>query len=276
MGFVRGGLVFIVTSILLTSLLLGSVFLTLSLSLKYNNFQDEIVSSLTETSSFNINITEEVEADFEEFEDRCQNDTEIDLSQEGYEIKIPCEVVDQGPEAVIEEGISDIVENSINEAYPENSGIGEFVKDFLFSDDASNSWKKFYYISLLISIILIVLMFFLIENKFNLPLSIGPLLIVSALPLIILNFSLPYLENSLLSPITVLFSEAYTVFLIYIIAGVILVVLGIGFKVLKLGYNVSKKLSKKPETIKTGKGFWENIKEKLSFGKNSEKSSVTS
>ena len=41
MGFVRGGLVFIITSILLTSLLLGSLFLTLSLSLKYNNFQDE-------------------------------------------------------------------------------------------------------------------------------------------------------------------------------------------------------------------------------------------
>lgn len=274
MGFIRGGLLLIVTSLLLISLLLGGLFLTLSLSLKYNNFQDEIVSSFTEASGYDLNITKEVESNFEELEERCQNNTEISLSQEEYDIKIPCEVVDQGPEAVIEEGIKDIVENSINKAYPENSGIGGFVKKLLFSDDASNSWKRFYYISLLVSIILIVLMFFLVENKFNLPLSIGPLLIVSVLPLLVLNFSLPYLENSLLSPITILFSESYTVFLAYIILGIVLIVLGFGLKVLKFGYGISKKLSKKPEDIKTEKSFWENIKEKLSLGKNVKKGSV--
>lgn len=269
MGFVRGGLLFIVTSLLLTSLLLGSFFLTLSLSLKYNNFQDEIISNIIETSGQDINITKEIEANFGAIEERCQNNTEISLSREGYNISVSCKAVEEGPEAVVEEGISNLIESSINEAYPENSKLGVFVKDFLFSDNASNSWKRFYYISLLISIILIILIFFLIENKFNLPLSVGPLLIVSILPIIVLNFSLPYLENSLLSPMVVLFSEAYTVFIAYIIIGVILIVLGFGLKTLKLGYHISKKLSNKNEV-----GFIDKIKEKLHLWINKKSNSI--
>lgn len=87
-------------------------------------------------------------------------------------------------------------------------------------------------------------MFALTEQKINFPISFGFLIAISSLPFVAVNYSLSFFANSILSPISILFSEAYTVFVGALIFGVSLIIIGFGLKFFKFGWSFSERFGK--------------------------------
>ncbi len=242
MGFIRGGLLFVLSSLIMFALLAANLSLTFSLSLEDNDFQSLILSDFSEAGGQELNFTKEVEENFDELIEHCENNTNFEFSQDGYGIDIPCEVVDQGPDAVVDEAFNDVIESAIEQQYPE-SGFGSFSR-LLFSSKASDYWMNYFYMILIVILVLGLVMFFFTEDKINFPIIFGFLLITSSLPFVAINFFLSLLENSILSPISILFSESYTVFLGALILGVSSILFGFGFKFFKIGWSFSEKIGK--------------------------------
>jgi len=172
MGFIKGSLLFIVSVVFFVMLIFGCVFLTISLSLKYENVEKEfpvIAENLTD-GKFNLieedfNLTKEMEKASEFMVDHCnqsytlqnsQNDTlqnqnasDVQKSSEdlpvsyvfsagGYVFVIPCSLLDEldeNPQALTESGISNIVNHIYYEEYDCNfwDCFKKAAPDFSFS-----------------------------------------------------------------------------------------------------------------------------------------------
>jgi len=243
MGFIRGGL-FVIASVLLFVLFLaGNTFLTLNLSLTYDNVQQELVSVIKDIVGDEMNLSEKIENDFEVMKLYCENNSEYVFSQEEHTFVIPCEIISEGSDAVIDYGINNLVNEVYYEEYDCN--FWDCIKDteapfFLVSEKAKNYWGEKFYFSLLICLILIILMFFLIENKTNLLIVVGSLLIVSSLPFMRLNWVLSFINESLFGFFTIFFSKAHYVFLIVFILGLFVIGFGIILKFFKIGFKISE------------------------------------
>ena len=125
---------------------------------------------------------------------------------------------------------------------------------FLVSKKAVDYWNSKFYLSILISFILLILIFFLLKNKLNLFFVAGFSFIFSSLPLLKLQSFLLFLiklsfnlfssnsllngfgyinsvdPNIILSVISVFFSQYSLAFLVMFILGILLVVAGIVLK----------------------------------------------
>jgi len=253
MGLIRGGLLFVVTVLLFLSFLVGNVFLTLNLSLDYDNVQPELTPVIRELAESEIDLNSIVNEKFESMELYCQNNSNSEVSdfvfnEYGYTFVIPCDIVFQGPVVVVDKGI----ENIVNEIYYKDYDCDFLdcfgrteMPFFLISAKAKDYWQSKFYFSLLISFVLIGLMFFLVEQKFNLPVVVGILFIISSLPFMKLNWLLSFFSNSLyLQFFTVFFTKAYMVFLITFILGIVILALGIILKFFKFGFWISNLFDK--------------------------------
>ena len=168
MGFIRSSLLFIIGILLLVSFLAGNVFLTLALSITPENIQKQVVSNFDEISELagdEINLTEELKENFGIIEEYCINNSDYVFSEQGYTVDIPCEIVEQGPDAVMKEGIKDI----IDKVYYEDYSCDSFWKCLLSSENPlfllseESSGKKHARISYLVivsTIILVIVSFF--------------------------------------------------------------------------------------------------------------------
>ncbi len=245
MGLIRGGLLFIVTSLLMFSLLSGNIFLTLGLSFDSEGVKSELVSSVTGTILNESSFSDNIDSSLDGYKSECENKTEFWISTSQGNFLISCEFVDQGTEAIVQEVVSKQVDQNLDELInKEECTSFECATKILFSEDGKNIWFSFFYFALMISIILAIIKLILTVDKINFSIQLGFLIIISSLPFIVLDFILPYFENSLLSPLTILFSEAYSVFIISVTTGAILLILGFGFKFYKMGSNFPSKFGK--------------------------------
>ncbi|MBA7673137.1 hypothetical protein ES703_81325 [subsurface metagenome] len=246
MGFIRGILLILVIVLLFLSLFLGNVFLTLNLSLDYENVQPKLVSAIKDVIEKEINLIGGIEEEFEFMKPHCQNNSKFVFSYSEYTFEIPCEVVDEGLEAVIDYQINSFVEEIYYKDYECDfwDCIGETEYPFfLVSAKAKDYWGEKFYFSLIASVIFIALIFFLVEHKTNLPILVGSLLTISALPFIKLDWILSFINKYILGFLTIFFTKAHTVFLIGLISGI--VIFGIGI-ILKF-FNLFDKFGKKKE-----------------------------
>jgi glucan phosphoethanolaminetransferase (alkaline phosphatase superfamily) len=95
-----------------------------------------------------------------------------------------------------------------------------------------NYFKSKFYISLLVSAILIALIFFLVEFKRNTLILTGSLLAVSGLLFAKLSIFASFIsDENLLSILSIIFTQAYKIFLITFILGIVLIGVGIGLKI---------------------------------------------
>lgn len=277
MGFIKSGLLVIVSTILFLLLFIGGIFLTFSLSLNYDSVHLEFIS-VTQDLVDEINLPEVIDEKLESMESHCQNNSEFIFSEEGNTFVIPCEVIPQGPEAIIESGVESVLKDNYYKDYDcdfwdcfEKTGS----PSFLVSEKARVYWNMKFYLSLLIVVILVVLMFFLIEKKTSLPLLVGSLLIISSLPFMKLNSFVGILINpalamagfsnmpvNLFNIFSIFFSKAHTVFLIMFLIGVGVLIVGVILKLFKIGFKISEffskrkgkeKVSKTKETSKSSK-----------------------
>jgi len=295
MGFIRGSLLVIVTILLFLSLFIGNIFLTLSLSLHYDNVGPELVSSTKDIFESQLDLESLIGKQLKPMELSCQTHSEFVFTEMGNTFIIPCDIISQGSEVIIDYAIESIVEQIYYAEYGcefwdclEKTGS----PSFLTSEKAKNYWNTKFYFLLMISIAMIVLMFFLIVKKTSLPILVGSLLIISSLPLMKLESFIGMLINpalsiagfsdaisiSLLSIFPIFFSQSRVVFLIMSISGIILLCLGIILKLFKVGLKISnflfqmnkKKNLKKIKKV-SKKNEQKNIKETKEIPKKKKK-----
>ena len=234
MGFIRGTLLFFVGLFLLVSLLVGNVLLTASMSLNYENVKPELTNTLKNTLQESGNL-KEVENNFGVMQMHCQNNTDyvFQSSQIDYAFVIPCEVVNQGSQAVIDYSSEKFVEEMYYRSYDcdlFDCPLAEGGSLIFVSQHAQNYWKSKFYYSLAASLFLIFLMFLLVEEKKGVFINVGALVIVSALPLLFFNWLVSYFNFA-----GILFSSSKKVFWIMIILGGALIVFGFILRILSLG-----------------------------------------
>ena len=261
MGIIRGIFIFILSSLILSSLTFGNLALTLSLSIGQENFKENLVKNIAEVIAEETDADEQLDVGLQNAEEHCKNNTEFALNSGGTEISIPCEKISRGSKAVIEESINDIIfENKQAENIECDSPINCFAKykDILFSEEAKNYWNKMFYLSLFVSLVFIGIMFFVVEEKLSLPISVGILVLISSVPFFVINFILPVFKISFLNPVSILFSQAYFVFLLMLALGIVFIVLGFGIKFFKIGYKISEMFSRKPDKKSDKKGEMNN------------------
>lgn len=292
MGFIRGSLLFIVSAVFFVTLLLGSVFLTMSLSLKYENVEKEvplIVENLTEGTfdlfEENFNLTGEMERASEFMINYCYQNNTLNqssfaspessedssmsyvFSAGGYVFVIPCSVLDEldeNPQALAEEGISNIVNNIYYEEYdcdfwdcfktvsPDFSFFSLFGEKqiewkgafFLVSEKARDYWNKKFNSSLIVLVVLTVLIFLLIGEKQNAPILIGALMMSASFVLLWFENILKGITKLYLIFFSLFFSKTGTVFWIVFISGLIIFGAGLALRFLQADL-VKKKFSMK-------------------------------
>jgi hypothetical protein len=255
MSIIRGGLTFFLGIVLLVFLIAGGLFLTLSLSANPDNLKEKIVSDsdkLIESAGeefIGSDVEEKIDDILPIIQSYCENNADYVFSQEGYTIDIPCETVKEGKDAIIEEGISDIVDEVYTEEYTCDSisscvfsGESPF---YLLSDEAKQEWKSYFYMALIVSILIILLIFFIHSNKIDIFLISGFLIILSSLPILGINKIASLLvDSSLLQIIPLLFSKAGFVFSVMFIMGIALLSVGILSKFFNIGHSLLEKMNK--------------------------------
>src|SRR3989344_4608178 len=88
-------------------------------------------------------------------------------------------------------------------------------------------WNKIFFFALFFSVLLAAFLFFFVEEKTNLPITIGFITIVSSLPSLLIKFTFSYFEN-ILKPLATAFSGSYFAFGIFFIVGILLIAIGFG------------------------------------------------
>ena len=245
MGLIRGGLLFIVTSLLMFSLLPGNIFLTLGLSFDSEGVKSELISSTTKSILDESSLFDEIDSNLNIIQSSCEGESEFSMSTSQGVLLISCEIADQGTEAIVQEAVNRQFDQNFDKLINGKECTSFLcVTKILFSEDGKDTWFNFFYFALMISLILILIKLVLTVDKINFPIQLGFLIIISSLPFIVLDFILPYFENSILSPLTVLFSETYSVFIISATIGAIFLIFGFGFKFYKMGSNFSFKFEK--------------------------------
>lgn len=229
MGLIRGALLTFVAVLLFLSLFAMNSFWTISMSLEFENLKPEMTKVVNEMILENMDSADSIEANIGNMQLLCQNTTEIVQQWEDRVFSIPCEVVDQGSEAIISYIVSDLVEKVYYDDYDCNFWECDFDPPYHFvSAKAQSYWNGWFYTTLIISILLAVGAFFLIENKRSLPFMLAGIIFLSAIPFVRVSWLLSLLGSwEFLSFFTIFFSKAYNVFLVMFILA--LVLLGVGF-----------------------------------------------
>lgn len=258
MGFIRGGLLIIIFVFLFIILFLGNVFFVLSLSLNYENVQEElgpVLKDLTKDKlniiEENFNLTEEMEEAREFMEEHCQNESSYVFVEGGYTFVIPCDILeelDENSQAIVDEGIENIIEQIYYDDYDckfwncfEETGLPLF----LVSEKAKNYWQDKFYFTLIAFAVMVILIFFLVEHKQNTPIVVGSILVLSSLPLLKLEKVIgSIIGDSYLAFVGVFFNKIDTIFWIVFISGLIIIGAGIALRFLHSDF-IKKKFSKK-------------------------------
>ncbi len=254
MGAIRGGLFVIASVLLFVMLLAGGAVMTLSTSLEYSNIHEEIAPAVTEIINEQINLPEQIEDGLPRMEEYCENNSEFVFSEQGYTVDLPCEVIAQGKDAIVEEAIDDAIDSVYYKDYGcvfwDCFGKTE-TPFFLVSEIAQNYWANKFYLAILISLALFVGMFFLAEKKSNSFIVGGILMVVASLPFVKIDSVLLwfFVDENYLNIFSALFGGATTVFVSMLIFGIILLGVGILMKMFGFGFWLNKKFGGSGEKV---------------------------
>lgn len=258
MGTLRNFFTVIVAVLLFFSVLSLNLFWILSSSLTYENIY-ETSSLVIKGILSNLNISFIMEDYSPKIIAYCQNNSEFVFSEQGYVFEIPCESALQGTDAILNEGIKNVVYQIYykNYSFSKNS-IDELQNNplFLISEKTHNFTNKILYFSSSIFIILFVTLFFLVDKKSNAFLIPGIYLIFSSL----LFFKMDKLISKSFSEIVsqflgIFFSTSFSVSIKLLILGIVFIFIFILLQSFKIGFWISKVMgkpnSKKEKQTKT-------------------------
>ena len=251
MGVIRGIFLVIVSVLLFLSFICVNLFGILSLSITYDNVQNQSVS-LVQTAVQNLNLTDKIQQAYPMMQSICKANPNYVFAITNYSINFSCDVIMQGTDAIINEGTKEVIHQIYYTNYDcdfLNCIHSTQVPVFLLSEKAYNFWTDKFRISLAVSFVLLVLLLFLVKKKENMPLLSGILLSVSSLPFIKLDVILNTFSNKIISQfLEVFFSQAFYFSLRTLIVGLVLIGLGIIFKIFDIGFFISNLISKIKKT----------------------------
>ena len=266
MGFIRGALGVFVSILLFIVFFVGCVFLTLTLSLQYENVYDRLSPIIQSTleEEIGVDISSEIEKEIGSMEIHCEDYPEgYVFSEGGYTINLSCDTLTQGTDAIVSSGIESIIETAYYTEYTCNFWKcfeEEEIPLFLVSEYAKDYWKAKFYLALGVALVLMAILFVLYKKKQNTFIVPGILLIVAALPFLriglLMNISGDRIIFELLS---IFFSKAKSVFRISFFTGIGLIVVGFVFKLFFVGFKLSKLFHR--EESKEIKGPIKEVKE---------------
>lgn len=258
MGLIRGALLVFVCVLLFVSFFLMGTFATLNLSLEYDTAKSQVTPLMKDLVEDKVDSTL-----VEDYEDILRNYCNVNSEyvfkdqETGHTFVIHCDTIGQGPDAIIEEEINSLFDDNYYKEY--ECDFWKCFKEldtplFLVSQHAKDHWRSNYYTFLLVSLVLAGLVFLLVNKKLNFPILAGILLGISFIPVSILDSIGKAILNVIFSSakraingldsidissfVVVFFSRADDVFLTGFIIGLILVAIGIFFKLLKVGFKI--------------------------------------
>ncbi len=256
MGLIRGGLLAVVSVLLFLSLFAGNVFLTLTWSLEYETIKPELASVVKDIlAQQGINLDEVMEEYSDEIESHCKNNSEYVFSEQGHVFVFSCDNMLQGPEEIIEQGIDSLIEEHYYKEYDCEfwdclRQIDDGQPFVLISEKARDYWKAKFYLTLMISTLLLIIIFFLVQGKHKLFIIAGISLIIASLPFMKLSWVFSLISSEYLDFVASFFTKAYNVFLINFIIGLAVFGAGIGLKFWSVGFKLSEFFSKKNDVKK--------------------------
>ena len=256
MGFIRKWLLSVFCIFLFLFLLAGNIFLIITLSLDYEYLKSEMVSMTSSLAEGNSSFSNEIEdAQYQKIISYCLNNSEFVFEDEkikGNSFTIPCEIAKKGKDAVFEKA----AEEFFYKIYYNNYSCNFFncFKEekslfFLVSEKSKNFWKNSLFFSIVISLVLILAVFLLVENRENFLIITGVLIIFSSLSIVgidrlvftlsnIFSFfeALGITNEIVFKIISIFFSKSGSVFIAGFSIGAFLVILGIVFLASKRFY----------------------------------------
>ncbi len=250
MGVIRGFLLVIVAVLLFLSLISASLFWTLSLSLNYENVQRQSTMIIKDFLGDNLNVSSVIPQYMPMIQSYCKNHSNLSyvFNAAGYTFDISCSSVSQGSDKIIEEGIKSLVNKVYYKEYDCNFWdcfVPTEPPLFLVSEKTHNVLVNNFSFSLVISIILAIGLFFLIEKKTNWPILVGGFLLINFFLFVKLDYLLSLFSDKMISKfLTIFFAEAYTVSVYALAGAVVLLAIGIVLKIFKLGFFIEKNVLK--------------------------------
>ena len=246
-GWIRRGALYFIAFILIFVLILANLFLTLGISLSYDNIKVNSVA-VTEKMFEKELASGQVDAFYDQLVRECDESQLVSITKQGALIQIDDEL--NSPEvncadlkASGKEGfISLIVSSFIEQNYYKEHDCTfwecfnqEGLKKpfFIISEMSHKYFMKLFYFALLISVVLLVVAFLLMSHRTNILPYAGILIIISALPFWKLDFmlSLSSIPIDLVQIISILFTDSFSVFLVDVIVGVLFIVFGVVLKI---------------------------------------------
>lgn len=250
MGFIRGMLAVLIGVLLFVSILSGALLLTLSSSLKYENVGERfgfVIKELVGQSE----LTNELQSKSSLMKAYCNQSSEYVFQYKDYNLVIPCSIIEQGTNAILDYGISITVQQTYYKEY-DCKFIDCFKQGelpiFLISEKSQNYFMNKFYLVLFFFILLSILMFVVLQKKSGLLTILGSFFIVSSLIIWkIGDVIMMPMNEQIRSIIGIFFSSSYSVFIKMLIIGIILVVLGISFTIAGIGMKINEFFSRMKE-----------------------------
>lgn len=252
MRVIKSILVIFISALLFVAFVGLKTFATLNSSLDYEIMKPKATAAIKNmlTKEYDLGLIEQNE---DYLKQHCKNNSEFTFQINSNEsFSIPCEIINNGTEAIINYEAGLFFDKIYYKTYKcefwqcfeEAEKEGLF---FLISLYSKNYWKKLFYQTLLVCIILSILIFLFMKTKNNFPMHIGILLIASFIPVFgffPISKIIP-LKNELFLITNLFFSQEKRIFLTALLIGLFLIGLTIFLKLLKIEIKIEKFFRKK-------------------------------
>ena len=238
MGIFRGAIVLILTALIFIAFFASNLFLTFSWSLDYNHVEPYLKNLISDTA-LSSGESAKVLQIYDKTKNFCLIENYVNLSFEGENIKVPCEVMNKGEKTVMDYLVNETAPRVYYQNY--NCSFLDCLKTekasfVIVSENAKNYWASQLNFMLIISLTIFLLLILFTKAKHNAFILSGIMMIFSSLPFRQIEglFSLfpDFLSFKILP---VFFTESLKVFIITLIIGIILIALGIGLNLFKWG-----------------------------------------
>lgn len=263
MGFFRIIGVILISLFLIISLIGFGVTETLQKSTKYENIEYKLTDISKDFITENIKLESTIEQALPFMQTYCMNNTDAYSFQEsGYSFEISCDSINQGTDQIIDDIIDQTITAFIENYYYQdyNCEMIECLQQqplVLMSEKAHEYWTEKSNLLLIISLGLAVVLFFLTKHKSNFfmisgGLVVGTSILISQLPDIASDIAMTTLSpaistleqlgasSDIFAKIArAFFSQAEEVYLWFLLVGILLIGVGILFKVFNLAGKIS-------------------------------------
>ncbi|MBI3623330.1 hypothetical protein HY212_04615 [Candidatus Pacearchaeota archaeon] len=279
MGIIRGGLLVIICVLFFVGLLVGNLLFSVYGSLEHSRVKENLGSAIKSFAESEANSSQLIsEDDINEIKSHCQSHSSYvinsSFSDLGINVDISCENASKGNEAVVNELVSETVDQLYYKKY--NCSPSQCLEDkktalYFVSEDFRKYLSSKVYLTFIVLLVFFALMLLLAKHKSNAFIIAGAILIAVSLPFMKLESVAASLIGGNFSAFSKVFlSDAYKIFIINLILGILLLIAGIVIKITGIGIKISEHFSKKKEGEVSDEKVEEIVKKEVAKAKKEE------